>query len=288
VVNGNRSALVLGGGGVTGIAWEHGILTGLLDAGVDLTDADLVVGTSAGAAVAAQITSGVEPHELFAAMHLPVERRNERFVDLDTDAFAATLAELLGDATDIGRLRIAIGELALAAPTVSEAERMEIIAARLPVRDWPDRSLVITAVDVESGELVAFDRDSGVPLVHAVAASCAVPGVWPPVTINERRYMDGGVGSVVNTELAAGYDLIVVLAPLIEFPGMPIPSVPEEVERLRAAARVALVSPDADALEAIGPNVLDPSRQAAAADAGYRQAGTAANEVGPLWIGMDR
>jgi NTE family protein len=282
-----HGALVLGGGGVTGIAWEHGILTGLYDAGVDLTDADLVVGTSAGAAVAAQITSGAELHELFAAVHTPPERSSERFVDVDTAAFGATLAELLGEATDIGRLRAAIGAMALGTPTVSEAERLAVIAARLPTRDWPDRRVVITAVDAESGELAAFDRESGVPLVHAVAASCAVPGVWPPVTINGRRYMDGGVGSLVNTELAAGYDRIVVIAPLVEFPGLPVTSVPVEVERLRAAARVALVSPDADALAAIGPNVLDPSRQAAAADAGYRQAGTAAAEIGPVWIGND-
>lgn len=283
----DRSALVLGGGGVNGIAWELGVLTGLYDAGVDLTEADLVVGTSAGAAVAAQITSGADPHELFAAMHVPAERSSERFVDVDHDAFGAMLAELIANAADVGRLRTTIGAMALAAPTVTEAERMEIIAARLPVRDWPQRGLIITAVDAESGELVAFDRDSGVPLVHAVAASCAVPGVWPPVTINGRRYMDGGVGSLVNTELAAGYERIVVIAPLIEFPGLPIPGVSDEVAQLRAAARVAMISPDEDALNAIGPNLLDPKRQPAAADAGYRQASAAVDEVGPVWIAMD-
>jgi NTE family protein len=289
VRNGERRALVLGGGGVTGIAWEHGILTGLLDAGVDLTEADLVVGTSAGAAVAAQITSGAEPHELFAAMHMPAEQSSERFVEVDTDAYGAKLAELIANAKDVGSLRIAIGAMALAAPTVAEAERLEIIAARLSVRDWPARQgLVVTAVDAESGEFVAFDRDSGVPLVHAVAASCAVPGVWPPVTIGGRRYMDGGVGSLVNIDLAAGCERIVVIAPLLGFPGLPIPTVLEEAERLRVPQqRVVVISPDEDALNAIGPNLLDPRRQPAAADAGYRQASAAVSEVGPVWIGND-
>ena len=88
-----------------------------------------------------------------------------------------------------------------------------MIAQRLPSHDWPDRDLRISAIDTATGELVTFDRSSGVGLVDAVAASCAVPGVWPPVTIGDRRYMDGGVGSSVNMALADDCDVVVVLVP---------------------------------------------------------------------------
>ena len=88
-----------------------------------------------------------------------------------------------------------------------------MIAGRLPSHEWPDCVLRIPAIDTASGELVAFDRGSGVALVDAVAASCAVPGAWPPVTIRDRRYMDGGVGSTLNLALAGDCDVAVALVP---------------------------------------------------------------------------
>src|SRR6185295_19184110 len=106
-----------------------------------------------------------------------------------------------------------IGAVAQSTATVTEGARRDVIAQRLPSRDWPDQILRISAIDTATGELIVFDRDSGVGLVDAVAASCAVPGVWPPVTIGERRYMDGGVGSSVNMELANDCGVAVVLVP---------------------------------------------------------------------------
>src|SRR5215469_4898613 len=75
-------ALVLGAGGVTGIAWETGLLKGLRDAGLDLTGADLVVGTSAGSVVAAQITTGVPLDELYGRQVDGAARSRERPPDL--------------------------------------------------------------------------------------------------------------------------------------------------------------------------------------------------------------
>ena len=98
--------------------------------------------------------------------------------------------------------------------TPPEQERIDVIGSRLVSTEWPERPLVVTAVDTETGEFTTFDRDSGVPLVSAVAASCAVPGVYPPVTIDGRRYMDGGMRSAANADLAQGYDRLVVLAPI--------------------------------------------------------------------------
>lgn len=276
-----QRALVLGGGGVTGIAWELGIVAGLDDAGIDLTAADLVIGTSAGAAVGAQLTSGADVHDLFARMHLPAERSTERSVDIDPDAFAAELAALVGATTDPVRIRVAIGAMALAAPTPPEADRLEIIAARLPSPNWPERPLIVTAVDATSGELAAFDRNSGVPLVHAVAASCAVPGVWPPVTIGANRYVDGAIRALANADLAAGYDRVVILAPFTEFAGLPLPTVYDEAATL--PGKVITIAPDTEALDAIGPNALDARRQPAAADAGRAQARAIADAVRAVW-----
>src|SRR6202020_3081095 len=86
-------------------------------------------------------------------------------------------------------------------------------AHRLPAHGWPERVLRVTAIDIVTGELVVFDRDSRVELVDAVAASCAVPGAWPPVTIGDRRYMDGGIGSTINLEIADDCAEAVVLVP---------------------------------------------------------------------------
>ena len=133
-------------------------------------------------------------------------------VDIDdiTELFLNALSD--PDATREQKLQ-RIGAVANTTPTVSEAVRREVIAQRLPSHDWPDRDMRITAIDIGTGELVAFTATSGVDLVDAVAASCAVPGAWPPVTIGERRYMDGGVGSTMNLRLAGDCDAVVVLVP---------------------------------------------------------------------------
>ncbi|MEH0828949.1 MULTISPECIES: patatin-like phospholipase family protein [unclassified Micromonospora] len=272
-------ALVLGGGGVTGVAWEWGLLAGLARRGVALADADLVVGTSAGSVVGAQLCSGRPVAESYEAQLAPPQGGvAARF----GWAAVARLVWAGGRTRDAARARARVGAMALAARTPSEASRRAVIEARLPVREWPARRLLVTAVDAHSGEFVVFDADSGVSLVDAVAASCAVPGVWPPVTISDRRYVDGGVRSTVNADLAAGAERVVVLAPMTSGFG-PMPRLAAQVSALRSAARVAVVSPDRAARAAIGRNVLDPARRAAAARAGFAQAEAVAAEVAEVW-----
>lgn len=121
------------------------------------------------------------------------------------------------------------------------------------------------------------------PLVHAVAASCAVPGVYPPVTVGATRLVDGGMCSPVNADLAAGAARVVVLAPIPRGLGRGT-GVGSQVEELRAGgSRVALVTPDHDAVTAIGRNVLDPARRAGSARAGRAQAAAVADAVGDVW-----
>ncbi|HWY89136.1 MAG TPA: patatin-like phospholipase family protein [Solirubrobacteraceae bacterium] len=274
-----RRALVLGGGGVTGIAWETGVLAGLADAGIDLAQADVVVGTSAGSVVGAQITSGQALNDLYATQL--VEPTGEIAARMGAGATLRFVAAMVWPG-DEQRARARLGRAALTAHTVPEAERREVIARRLPSSSWPERRLLITAVDAETGELRVFDRDSGVPLPEAVAASCAVPLVWPPITISGRHYVDGGVRSVTNADLAVDCDRVVVLAP-VTFALRRSTRISSQLASLGAGIRSVVVSPDAKARLAIGGNVLDPAHRVGSARAGHAQAAVVAQSVAAVW-----
>jgi NTE family protein len=272
-------ALVLGGGGVTGVAWELGVIAGLADAGIDLLDADVFVGTSAGSVVAAQVTSGVPLEELYAQQLAAPGAEIAARIGLRT--LVAGGFAMLGTRNDLA-FRRRLGRMALAAPTGPAAERIAVIASRLPSHTWPDRRLLVTAVDADTGEFVVFDRDGGVGLVEAVAASCAVPGVWAPVPIGERRFIDGGMRSAANADVAKDADQVVVIAPIARGGGR-IARLSDQVAALRRTARVAVVTPDRAAREAIGRNVLDPARRAPAARAGRAQAAVVADQMAQVW-----
>jgi NTE family protein len=285
LMSSQRTALVLGGGGITGIAWEIGIVAGLAEAGIDLTSAELVVGTSAGSVVGALLTTGADVESLHGRQLEPVGP-HERASRLGRGTLARYgLAMLLARRDDVA-FRRRIGELARTAADIgripSEAERRAAIEARLAGAQWPDRALMVTAVDTGSGEFTTFTRGSGVDLVTAVGASCAVPGVYPPVTIGDRRYMDGGMRSPANADLAAEYERIVVIAPLPRGAG-PMSSVDAQVTGL--VSRVAVVSPDQASRAAIGRNVLDPAARAPSARAGREQAASVAARVAEVWQG---
>lgn len=271
-------ALVLGGGGITGIAWMLGLLKGLQDAGVDLAGADTVVGTSAGSVVGAQVTSGLSVEELYAAQLAPADR--EIGASLSRLTLLRMLPPLLlpGSGT---RKRARVGRLAMRAHPPGDDRRVEVIRSRIGLGDWPERDLRVTAVDAESGEPVSFEPGGPADLVHAVAASCAVPLVWPPVTIGGRHYVDGGVRSTANADLAKGADRVVVLAPLPQALTKRS-SIPAQLART-GARHTAVVSPDGQALADIGKNVLDPAKRADAARAGLRQSADAVDAVRGAW-----
>ncbi|WP_433796877.1 patatin-like phospholipase family protein [Actinoplanes sp. CA-252034] len=271
-------ALVLGGGGVTGVAWEIGMLHGLAERGVDLTDAGLFVGTSAGSSVAAQVLSGVPLKDLFDAQL--AEATGELSARIGPGVLLGFLVAGLWPGDPV-RGRAWLGRRALRTRTaVSEADRRAVIARRIGDGDWPAARLRITAVEAETGEVRVFDADSGVSLIDAVAASCAVPLVWPPVTIDGVRYVDGGVRSVANVDLAEGARRVVVLAPTTRSArssGRP------GVQLRTLGVPGVVIAPDAAAVRAIGANVLDPARRRPAAEAGYAQAATAADRLRELW-----
>lgn len=276
---GVQRALVLGGGGVTGIAWELGLLAGLAEAGLDLSTADVVLGTSAGSVVGAQITSGVALELLYDRQLAGYGRETAPHISKGA-LLHFGLAVLT--TRDGERFRRRVGQLALRTPTMPEAERLAVIADRLPEHEWPARDLRVTAVDAHSGELRILDRTSGVPLVTAVAASCAVPGVYPPITIGDRVYVDGGVRSGTNADLVAGAEAVVVLAPVPRATG-PATGVAEHLAELRRTGRAVAVSPDDAARQSIGRNPMDPGRRADAAKTGRAQAAAALDEVAAAW-----
>lgn len=268
-----EDALVLGGGGVAGIAWITGLLAGLADNGTDVTGADLLVGTSAGSAVAAQLGSGLSLDDLYARQTVPSLQAAEISAELDLDGFAGAFDAIFETEPSYAEIRRALGGYALAADTVSEADRRAAIASRLPSFEWPSRRILIVAVDAKTGEPRVFDRDSGVPLVDAVAASCAVPGIWPPVTIGDRRYVDGGVRSAENADYAAGAKRVLIITPLGVDSAFPAEHpLPQVVDDLRSSgSAVAIVSPDEASFAAIGTNPLDPGTRVPAAEAGRAQ-----------------
>ena len=277
-------ALVLGSGGITGAAWEVGLVAGLAAHGLDLTSADMILGSSAGSLAGAQLTSGTSLAGLYAAQCAPPEV-----------AVSATMgrALMLRDGLAVftpgtaARARKRLGRVARRSPPLAEAERRAVIGAWLPSHEWPAQRLLIAAVDADTGECATFDSASGVSLIEAVSASCAVPGVWPPVQINGRRWMDGGMRSAANADLAAGFDRVVVLAPL--WRGMRVmPPALRQCQQLAAAgSAVVLVTPNAESLAAMG-NVLDSAGRGPAARAGHAQAGAVLSDVAAVWSGPAR
>jgi NTE family protein len=257
-----------------------GYLTGLSDSGIDILAADLFVGTSAGAIVAAQVTSTVSIRELYERQVNPSTQTTDRFVPFDMEAFAKTLQQQLVQNDPI-KTRRESGAMALRASTVSEAERRKIISNQLLSHTWPMKHIAITAVDAETGDMRVFDNESGVDLVDALAASTAIPGVWPPATINGRRYIDGGVRTMENADLAVGYDCVLILQ------AMPVPGVDTlaaEIATLRKhGSTVYATKPDEKSRMAIGPNPLDPEVLRATALAAYDQGREEAPAVARLW-----
>ncbi len=276
-------ALVLGGGGLSGIAWETGVLAGLAAGGADVTTADFLLGTSAGATVAAQVGSGLPVTDLFERQTVPARQSAELSPDLGRVIELIESWERLPlEFPDPADLRREIGQRALAAGTVPEAERRAVIAGRLPRHSWPSRKLAVVAVEAHTGDVRLFDQDSGADLVDAVTASCAIPGIWPPVTIDGGRYIDGGTRSATNADLAAGYHRVLILAPMAD------PALDGQIAGLTQGAeagtvQVQALTPDEESVAAIGINPLDPGVRGPAAQAGYAQGQRAAAEVARLW-----
>ncbi|MBM7502703.1 patatin-like phospholipase family protein [Agromyces aurantiacus] len=287
-------ALVLGGGGSTGNAWLIGVIAGLAEGGLDVTDADLVVGTSAGSTTAVQV-AGSAPGELLAAvLHEAASAPRREPPTGDRRPLASVAAHLertnaiIAAAADASDMRRRMGAAALERAAASGEEGRErwraTVAARLPNPDWPERPLLITAVDARTGDPVVFDRASGVDLVDAVAASCAG---GPAYRVGDDHYIDGGYRRNENADLASGFGRVLVLSPLGGRTRHPLDwgmQLAAQVDELRAGgSRVETILPGRDAEPLLGANAMDVSLRPAAARAGSQQGRDAAERLAGFW-----
>jgi NTE family protein len=271
-------AIVLGGGGLTGIAWEVGVLAGLRSAGVDL-NADVVFGTSAGSFVGVALASG-KLDKIYAAQQVPAP--DERTATVSKRLFAAWAWAFIRGLGRPDRVGAGFGAVARRfTPMVSEDQRQRAVAGRLVTTDWPD-TLKIAVTDAKTGVLQAFDRSCGYSLTDVASASGAVPGISPAVRLGGREWIDGGMVSSANARLADGYERILVLAPLPRGYGG-IPPAAKDVEILRRTSHVELMVPDSHSVAAIGPNIYDPDRRAGVVVAASRQGMLEAPRIAALW-----
>ncbi|WP_433243224.1 patatin-like phospholipase family protein [Streptosporangium sp. CA-135522] len=259
-----KRALVLGPGGVVGTAWLAGLAVGLRRAGVDLAEADMIVGTSAGAIVGAMLATGENLDRLATFT------RSRNSAAADPGRLAEVFATLGDPTLDQGEKLRRVGKVALTADVAPEQTHLDRTAALITARDWPEQPLLITAVNTETGEPVVWDQGGDAPLLSAVASSYAVPGLYPPITINGHRYMDGAFRAGAGADLAADADTVVVIEPLGHlFPsGAPLSIAPDQVT-----------------LEVFGPDLHDTSAWEASYQAGIRQATPAAERIGGSWNG---
>ncbi|MDQ0029453.1 patatin-like phospholipase family protein [Arthrobacter bambusae] len=287
-------ALVLGGGGSTGNAWLIGVVAGLFDARLDVTEADLTIGTSAGSTAAAQIT-GAPPAELLAAILDAVPQQRSapagpgRAPLRPVVNHLERINKIIAEAQDVADMRRRMGAAALEMDAASDGswstQWRDTVSARLPRQDWPERAVLITAVDARSGEPVVFDRGSGVGLADAVAASCS-SGL--PYRIRDGRYIDGGYRSNAdNADLAAGYGRVLVLSPFGGKSLQPLEwgtHLATQVDELRAGgSRVETIFPDAHSEHMFGANAMDLSLRPSAARAGYEQGKSLAGQLTGFW-----
>ncbi len=295
-----RIGLVLGAGGAVGHAFHTGVLSALADtAGWDARDAEVIVGTSAGSLVGALLRAGLSGTDLAArTKDMPLSAEGRRLVTIAETARGdqppipsrpprasrTGVPTMAAPGAFVHAARrpwnVRPGALAAAAMPAGRVPTELISTGLRPLFDhWPEGTLWINAVELESGRRVTFGRSRRVTtdVATAVAASCAIPGFFAPVSIGDVRYVDGGVHSPTNADLVAGLglDLVVVSSPMsIARNGMRFaPDQParqfsritlaREVRRLRKAGTPVLTfQPTDTVLDVMGWNAMDPSRRA--------------------------
>lgn len=232
-----KLGLVLGGGGLIGMGYHAGALKALDDFGIDPAAADVIVGTSAGSVMGAYLAAGWTPDDFVDYAHgrhpdVAKEANNngvpsvfiplysnvrERIARSIGSAFAVASSRGYVNKLTRGRMPGSILRQTFPAGLFSTTETRLRLQEDLSV-EWPDRAVYLCAADLYTGERVAFGHPDApeAPFPDAVLASTAIPGIFPPVKIGERQYVDGGIVSATSLDLAveAGCDAIVCIAPL--------------------------------------------------------------------------
>ena len=279
VIARSNRGLVLGCGGVIGLAWEIGVLHGLVSSGVDPRDVDEVIGTSAGAFAAAAL---MDERGIAWAYDRQLSARVNEVPVASAAGVMETLKTILrtcaGNGIEAGRR---IGAFALSASTIDVPTRLAVVRERLARSDWPSERLRFTAIDADTGVLHLLDQASGIDIVHAAGASGAAPGIWPVIEAGGRRWVDGGSVSATNAHLAGRFRKCLVISPMSV--GLSGTSVRDELDSFSTRTDSVLVVPDERSLAAIGENHFDPSRRRLAAQAGRTQGEYVARDLAAQW-----
>jgi NTE family protein len=282
-------AVVLGGGGTVGVAWQTGLLTGLREAGIDLAGASAIMGTSAGALVGVLLASGRDVTDALAVLAAVGQKVDFKSLTAGSESFLDASRQA-AHADDPQQALRAIGAAAQQATTALTEDDYLGLLDTFDGAAWP-AGFRCTAINTDTGELVVWDEASGVPLLHAVAASCVVPMLFPTVTIDGARYMDGGILSHLNATATPPSDVLVVLSCLpIGSPGGAVDTTRSastiranaEVARLRKTTRLVAVEPDFSDIEA-PVKMLDPQIAGRALHIGKRQAEREAATIRTVW-----
>jgi len=291
-----KRALVLSGGGPVGIAWETGLLAGLHDGGVDVGRSNLFVGTSAGSAVGALLALGRTPPEMAERLRRQIDGGNARAQHDAAQSVPTDLTRLMrametmhrGGAERDAALRDVLS-LAVETKTIGEEAFIASFGRQIGDARWPAKRYLCTTMAVDDGSVVVWDEASGVPLARAVASSCSVPGIYPPITIRGKRYTDGP-RSITSAQLAAGHDRVLIA--LVRIAGSDETALARaaaaqldaELRAIRDAGGTAcVVSPDADAVRAFGVDLMNFRLRGVALDAGMRQGRAIARELAGFW-----
>jgi NTE family protein len=277
--------LALGGGGVVGVAWEVGVVAGLADAlGWDPAGVRVLVGTSAGSIVGTELLQGRTVDELVRTQL--GDARGDVPVRPELDLGA--LGEIFGTWTACDEMtpEVArtIGRRAASAATVPEDEYVASLGGLLAGDEWPAGDLRVTGVSVETGERAVWTSSSAVPLRRAVAASCSVPGMFPPVRIGDEAFVDGGVWSASNADalLGSGVEAAVFIGPLVGETGLGrVSALALERERTRLADEgiPLLEVVPGERFAAFGHDLMNPAHRSTAVDVGRADGGDAADRL---------
>jgi NTE family protein len=285
-------ALILGGGGPLGEAWESGVIAGLMEKGVDFAAIDRIIGTSSGAIVGARLAGRMSRSELTTAaltrFEGPSRKSTGKPPPHDLTVLVRSLEQLNAGKLSQQSAGVEVGEWALkVSPIASEAEFVASYERRFPQPSWPSPAYECVSVDAMDGSLRVWNQSSYVPLALAVASSCALPGFFAPVTIDGHRYMDGGARSATNADLARGCKTAIVLAPTVgpgdELAKVSVQPLDHELEVLReSGCKVALIVPDAASLGAFGGSLGNSGRAGLALEAGRSQGLESARNIAGL------
>ena len=292
-----RFGLVLGGGGVVGIAWEVGVLAGLARAGaLDPASASVIVGTSAGSVVGTRLALGASIESLVEEQSRPAEATASSTGETKPRGDLSAVMEIFGElrkapavTPEVTRV---VGQKAMAADTPPEERWVESFEATIGRgTPWPDHvDLRIAALDCQSGERRVWTSADGevVDVARAVASSCAVPGMFPTVAIGDSRYTDGGVWSGTNGDVLAvdGLDAALFVVPTAAAPAQPgrRRAFEVEVEQLEAGGtRVATIVPGPSFAAEIGLlNLMNPAMRGKGLEVGLADGAAAAATVATL------